>query len=179
MSTLNLRVLRPGSSPDTDRLTREALELWERTEDCLGIEIDARALAYALSREEASTLEDIYSLLWPQGRDARRASLDAYSRFTADLPTERLLLEAALHDGSEAVPLSDGARERIQDILARSGSARLVGQSDRTTELRDVIDSLLTQAIDVGSVFGYPRIVGAARTADTIEVTLELPEAAA
>ena len=82
MSTLNLRVLRPGSSPDTDRLTREALELWERTEDRLGIEIDARAVAYALSREEASTLEDIYSLLWPRGRDARRASLDAYSRFS-------------------------------------------------------------------------------------------------
>src|SRR5262249_8388914 len=51
MSTLNLRVLRPGSSPDTDQLTREALDLWERTEDGLGIEIDARAVAYALSRE--------------------------------------------------------------------------------------------------------------------------------
>ena len=179
MSTLNLRVLRPGSSPDTDRLTRDAFELWERSEDRLGIEIDARAVAYALSREETSTLEDIYSLLWPRGRDARRASLDAYSRFAADLPTERLLLEAALQDRTEAVPLGDGARERIQDILARSGTARLVGEGDQSRELREVIDSLLTQPIDVGSVSGYPRIVGAARTADTIEVTLELPEAAA
>jgi hypothetical protein len=179
MSTLNLRVLRPGSSPDTDRLTREAIELWERTEDQLGIEIDARAVAYALSREEASRLEDIYSLLWPRGRDARRVSLDAYSRFAADLPTERLLLEPALKDRTEAVPLSDGARERIQDILARVGGARLVGAGDLTRELREVIDGLLIQPIDVGSVSGYPRIVGAARTANTIEVTLELPEAAA
>jgi hypothetical protein len=179
MSTLNLRVLRPGSSPDTDRLTLQALELWELNEDRLGIEIDARVVAYALSRDEASTLEDIYSLLWPRGRDARRASLDAYSRFAADLPTERLLLEPSLHDRSEAVPLGDGACERIQQILAQSGSARLVAEGDKTRELRDVIDSLLIQPIDVGSVWGYPRIVGAARTADNIELTLELPEAAA
>lgn len=179
MSTLNLRVLRPGSSPETDRVTREALTLWQRTEECLGVEIDARAVAYAVSRDEDYTLEDIYSLLWPRGRDARRASLDAYSRFSPDLPTERLLVEGALQDRAEVVRLGDDALERVQEILARSGTVRLVGEAGEAAQLRLLIDALLTQPIDVGSVSGYPRVIAAGRVEGSVQVTFELPEAAA
>ena len=71
IATLNLRVLRPGSSPATDATLGDALTVWDDAESRLELELDARAVAYAVSREGSLTLEQVYSLLWPRGRDAR------------------------------------------------------------------------------------------------------------
>ena len=47
MAALNARVLRPGSSPQSDRMLRGLVDDWEARGDRLGIEIDARVFAYA------------------------------------------------------------------------------------------------------------------------------------
>ena len=178
LSMLNLRVLRPGSSPTTDQVLIRALALWELTEARLGLEIDARAVAYASSRDNSTTLEAVYSLLWPRGRDARRAGLDAYSRFHETTPTERLVLHGALGDQTTEVPLAPGALATVRDLLARTGNARLAAPPDRSAELRAAIQTVLAETINVGSVAGYPRVIGAARGDDAVTVTFELPEAA-
>ena len=52
MSALSSRVLRPGSSNATDQLLSNLLERWENEENRLGIEIEMRSFAYALSLED-------------------------------------------------------------------------------------------------------------------------------
>ena len=92
MATLNLRVLRPGSSPATDATLGDALAVWDDAESRLELELDARAVAYAVSRRGSLTLEQVYSLLWPRGRDARGAGLNAYSRYSELVRADRLVL---------------------------------------------------------------------------------------
>ena len=179
LSTLNLRVLRPGSSSETDKTLMEALDLWDAAEGRLGLELDARAVAYAVAKQGGLSLEQVYSLLWPRGRTARGAGLDGYSRYSGLPATDRLLLEAALEDRIEEVRLDDDdAEARVADMLSRAGVARLVATVTDVSELQATIRALLTRSIDVGSVSGHARIVAAARRGEGVSVTLELPEAA-
>jgi hypothetical protein len=178
LATLNLRVLRPGSSRRTDKALVAAFALWEEVEDRLGLELDARAIAYAVSRGGPLTLEQTYSLLWPRGRGARGAGTNRYSRY-GSLPTaDRLLLSGALEAQVDEVSVGPDAEAEVVEILARSGIVRLVATADQTTELQRLVRSLLTRAVDVASVTGYARIVGAGRRGRSCHVDLELPEAA-
>jgi hypothetical protein len=76
LSTLNLRVLRPGSSSETDKTLMEALDLWDAAEGRLGLELDARAVAYAVAKQGGLSLEQVYSLVATRqdraGRGTRR-----------------------------------------------------------------------------------------------------------
>lgn len=178
LATLNLRVLRPGSSPDTDSALREALDVWDEAESRLELELDARAIAYAVSRGGSLTLEQTYSLLWPRGRDARGAGLNAYSRYS-DLPdADRLLLSRALEDDVASIAFGPTAVVEVEAALQATGFARIVAPTTEAGALRALVGSLLTRPIDVGSVFGYARVVSAGRCDGSLAVGLELPEAA-
>ncbi len=80
LATLNLRVLRPGSSRQTDAALLSAFGMWEELENRLDLELDARAVAYAASRDGHLDLKQTYSLLWPRGREARGAGFTTFSR---------------------------------------------------------------------------------------------------
>lgn len=178
LATLNLRVLRPGSSRQTDKALVEAFALWENGEDRLGLELDARAIAYAVSRGGPLTLEQTYSLLWPRGREARGAGTNRYSRYGTLPRADRLLLSGALQAQVDEVPVGADAEAQVVEILARSGVVRLVAAAEETTELQRLVRSLLTRAVDVASVTGHARVVGAGRRSRSCHVDLELPEAA-
>ena len=60
----------------------------------------------------------------------------------------------------------------------RTGTARLGATPDRSAELRAAIQAVVVEAINVGSVAGYPCVVSAAHRDDIVSVTFELPEAA-
>jgi hypothetical protein len=179
LATLNLRVLRAGSTLTTDQALVDALEMWERAEGDLAIELDARSIAYAMSRACDLTLEQIYSLLWPRGRDARAAGLDAYTRFARLEPPDRLTLAESFRDQTLEVPLSPTAIDAVRAALAETGVARLSAPLAQAEELQRLVTTMLTEGIDVGSVTGYARIVAATRGDDAVGITLELPEGAA
>ena len=178
LATLNLRVLRPGSSRQTDQALVAAFALWEDVEERLGLELDARAIAYAVSRGGPLTLEQTYSLLWPRGRGARGAGTNRYSRYGNLPPADRLLLAGALEPQVDQVPVGPDAEAQIVEILARCGVARLVASAEDTMELQRLVRALLTRAVDVASVSGHARVVGAGRGGRSCHVDLELPEAA-
>ena len=177
LSTLNLRVLRPGSDAETDEALANALSLWDEAESRLGIEFDARCIAYSVSKTTALTLEQIYSLLWPHGRDARAAGLEAYSRYGELARPERLVLAALLSDVTPTVQLGQDARQSARELLARGGPVSVAAASDSGPELREFLARLVLEPVDVGSVSGYPRIIGATRADDHVSVMVELSEA--
>ena len=178
MATLNLRVLRPGSSPATDATLGDALAVWDAAESRLQLELDARAVAYAVSRRGSLTLEQVYSLLWPRGRDARGAGLNAYSRYSELIRPDRLVLSSALAERVAEIPLGPATDTEVEAALRSSGLARVVAPTASADALRRHIGDLLTRPIEVGSVSGYPRVVSAGRHGGALAVTLELPEAA-
>jgi ATP-dependent Lhr-like helicase len=178
MATLNLRVLRPGSSPATDATLGDALAVWDAAESRLELELDARAVAYAVSRRGSLTLEQVYSLLWPRGRDARGAGLNAYSRYSELVRADRLILSTALEEQLPEIPLGPTTGPDAEASLRTTGLARIVAPTTSADALQGQVADLLTRSIDVGSVSGHARVVSAGRYAGSLTVTLELPEAA-
>lgn len=178
ISSLIHRVLRPGSDHSTDDLLRSALQRWTRGEEALGLELDARAIAYAVSADNAEPwkLEQIYSLLWPRGRAARAARLDGWSRF-GDLGwVERLVAQPSVKERPMELPASVDLQSATA-ALATTGVIDLVSESDRAEVLTRAVTTLLTTQIDVGSVLAYPRLRGASTDGNMTRATLELPEA--
>jgi hypothetical protein len=179
VSSLNLRVLRPGSSSATDAALLKALDLWDSAEERLGIELDARSIAYATSRvpDIELSLEQVYSLLWPRGRAARSAGRSAYSRF-AELPTfDPLLLRAVMQETIAELEASTVGIAEARDVLARAGALRIRAGNGDPVALHALTLDLVGAPIAVGSVMAYPRTTGAGRSADGAWVTLELAEA--
>lgn len=179
VTSLNLRVLRPGSSAATDDALLKALALWEAAEEQLGIELDARSIAYATSRaaDVELSMEQVYSLLWPRGRAARASGRSAYSRF-AELPNfDPLLLRAVMHETLEELQVPAAGVTEAREALARSGALRVRADNGDRTQLQELVLELIGTPIAVGSVLAYPRTTGAGRSPRGAWVALELAEA--
>jgi hypothetical protein len=179
VSALNLRVLRPGSSSTTDVALLKALDLWDATEERLGVELDARNIAYAMSRDPdvELSLEQVYSLLWPRGRAARASGRSAYSRF-ADLPDfDPLVLRAVMQETIAELEVPAAGAAEARQILGRAGALKVRAENGSQAALHALTLELIGKPIAVGSVMAYPRTTGAGRSPDGAWVTLELAEA--
>jgi hypothetical protein len=177
LSTLNLRVLRPGSSPETDQALEGALAAWDRVETALGIEVNARAVAYSASREGVLDMEQIYSLLWPRGREARAAGLSSYSRFGTFSRPDRLILDDRRGGHVKSIRAGSAVIVESQQRLREHGIVRIETEVTQARALQNAVSTLLTDPIEVGSVVGFPRVVSAERSNRDLAITLELPEA--
>jgi hypothetical protein len=199
-TSLNLRILRPGSTPSTDQVLRKLLSRWENAEERLGIEIDLRVFAYTCTTDQsfdrafthlgrlpqqsdarlAWRFNALISMLWPRGAVLRRESLSYYNRF-ADPPQsqcDRLLLRAIQPNPLSAVSVMDqNWREKLREILLQDGQAELFAKRDEKSELRAAIINLMVEEMDTGFLLTCPRVVGTRKDRDLIRVTLDLPEA--
>jgi hypothetical protein len=119
MVALANRVLRPGSRLESDAFFLQAKRRWDAEEVRLGVELDARVLAYRLSRRDdidlalsfagidAPTINPnqwrfgvIYGLLWPRGAQIRQSGLRLSSIFI-NLPLpEPLLIRPYISEGA-------------------------------------------------------------------------------
>ncbi|WP_347566313.1 protein DpdJ [Scytonema sp. UIC 10036] len=97
ITAINARVLRPGSTPQTDKLLLDLIRLWHEEENRLEIEIDARVFAYVVSHDDRLDrvllhlglvqpspywrFQVIYGLLWARGNIVRARALSSYNPF--------------------------------------------------------------------------------------------------
>lgn len=191
------RVLRPGSSGDTDRFLFEALQLWDGEEFRLGVELDARVIAYRLSRSdeldaalvsigiEAPTINPeqwrystIYGLLWPRGAHIRQAGLGIYSSFS-DLPApEPLLVRPFLPDAAHVIELTDLAwREQCLAQLSHSGAVTLVCLLSQSALLADALTFLATNPVQSEYLSVFARTQAIRRVGDRLEADVDIAEA--
>ena len=182
ISSLNLRVLRPGSSPSTDAALLDALELWDRAEQLLGIELDARAAGSRLRIlaaggkpvEPRAGVQPSCGLVAVPRAGAGRS---AYSRF-GDLPAvDPLLLRGLIKETVPEIQLSETASGEARDTLSRAGAVRVNADTGSSADLQALLLTLIGEPIEVGSVMAYPRTTGAGRSTQGAWVTLELAEA--
>lgn len=195
MAALNSRVLKPGSNPMTDELTWKLADKWRSQEKRLGIEVDARSLAYAMSESEdldaalsAQSLplvpgqdrrnwrfNALYGLLWPRGYQARNQALSLRNPFATIPDTERFLVLDALAASASPVQFHvDGWRGRFEGILVENGRAQISCGLGDLGEFKKALFSLLANPIDTGLLLVYPRIRGIAREPEEWVIDIEL-----
>jgi hypothetical protein len=191
---LQNRILRPGSSAQTDRLLHTLIRDWQAAEQRLGIEIDARVFAYTASREKKYTealasvdsdaasdaewrFQTIYSLLWPRGRKVREREMDAYNPF-ADLPSgDRLLITEHLPQRRPPVDIDrNGWKKRVTERLSDRGMARLSASESGRPGLQNALVTLLSEPVDVDFLRLYPQLSGVEREEGGFVATMVLPE---
>ena len=194
-AALNARVVRPGSSAQTDALLYDLVGRWRSEETRLGVEIDARVFAFVASASDEvdrvvppppDGIDDrrqhrfatIYGLLWPRGSTVRASSLRTYNPYHTHPPTDRALVLSALRRTTPVVPLSDlNWRERLTSALVEGGTAYLSAVPTDARSLRGAIMEAQCIPVDAGFLMLHPRVIGFARDGGDLRVCLELREA--
>lgn len=191
------RILRPGSSGDSDAFFLEAVRLWNAEEIRLGVELDARVLAYRLARSDdidaALGLAGIdapnanadqwrfgviYGLLWPRGAHIRQSGLRTYSQFVnLPVPDPLLVQSYLVEDGG----LIDLRGERWEDQclnrLAEVGAATLVCPMAMMPLLADALSFLATNPVQTVYLSVFARIQAVRRVENVLHVDVDVAEA--
>ena len=193
LSALHARVLRPGSSPTSDRLMRQMVRDWEATEAALGIELDPRVFAYLASQsssvqsdlaaivplpanDPAWRFQTIYGLLWPRGYQVRAQGLSCYNPFAEAAPADREILLDLLHQEEPAIALEPGYERAVERGLATHGSVKLVTTTPQRQELKNAILSICASAVEADYLHLYPAVVAVALQSGNMSVTLDVRE---
>ncbi len=191
------RVVRPGSGPASDAFLLDALTHWSSEEARLGVELDARVVAYRLSNRadiDAALMDVgieapsvgaelwrfgvIYSLLWPRGAQIRRSGLELYSPF-GELPiAEPLLVKAHLSESLDAIDLRDDDwRDRCLNRLAELGAATLSCSMNNAELLANAFSFLATNPVHSDYLSVYARVQALRRIGDAFAVDIDIAEA--
>lgn len=197
MVALANRVLRPGSTPESDAFFLGAIREWSEQETRLGVELDARVIAYRLSRRtdidaalnfagiDTPTVNPdqwrmgvVYGLLWPRGAEVRQSGLQLYSPFV-DLPApEPLLLRRYLEAGHAPIDLQDEEwRTQCLARLAETGAATLVCPVQELERLAGAFNFLATNPVQTGYLSVFARVQAVRRMQDQHLVEVDIPEA--
>jgi hypothetical protein len=195
MTALSTRLLKPGSSTQTDSIVLDMITRWDAEEIRLGIEIDARPLAYALSsaddldhalseavlpmgNEENARIwrfSALSGLLWPRGTQARNHQLALRNPYATILPPERLLVADLLMEAEPRVEFGpESWLASCHQQLIAHGRINLQASLDSIEEFQQALFALLVNAIDTGSLLLYPRLRRLTRVDATVSATLEL-----
>jgi hypothetical protein len=191
------RILRPGSSTDSDAFFLGAVRLWDIEEERLGVELDARVLAYRLARSDdidaalglagidAPTVNPdqwrfgvIYGLLWPRGAHIRQSGLRIYSPF-ANLPApDPLLLQFYLEEDAALIDLElEGWQDRCLERLADAGAATLLCPMSAASLVADALSFLATNPIQMAYISVFARVQAVRRVESVLHVDLDVAEA--
>lgn len=188
IATLSTRLLRPGSTIESDAAALRMIEAWTELETMFGVEVDARVVAYLAGERRLGTssngdwpldltADQAFSLLWPRGQRARNQHLHHYQPYAESAPIERLLVAAVHADRVQQIDLAtpDWVRE-YQTALATHAQVDLVAHGAN----RVVADALVRIPIlpvdrDVLRLYGEIRAV--TRHADRTSIRVEIREA--
>jgi hypothetical protein len=195
--SLGVRVLRPGTTSDTDRFLARAIEEWQAAEERLGIDIDVRV--FALVKSSDSTLEQalpinqridaesattawrygvLNGMFWPRGAQVRSESLRAWNPFERLPDCDRLLALAVVPRLSQEVSLSSPRWfDELAGQLVRFGAVELVCGVEESAQMGEALLRIGAEPIDSEALLIYARVTGLRREDNRLRAEIELPEA--
>ncbi|MEH2285025.1 MAG: hypothetical protein V7K90_27530 [Nostoc sp.] len=193
MTAINARVLRPGSTPETDKLLLDLIRLWHQEEARLGIEIDARVFAYVASNDDKLDqallhlglvqpnpywrFQVIYGLLWARGNIIRSRALSSYNPFAVVADADREILLDVLQVGDCTVWLNEPDwREQVEEAFKQGASVSLIAPPDARGDLKSAILSLAVEPMELGFLQVYPLVEGVQRYPRGFGVRLRVRE---
>ena len=193
---LNNRVLRVGSSQSSDYFFKHALEYWDASELSLGLELDARLVAYCLARTEeveqffggrsvdTQTLNDLnwrfstcYSLLWSRSGQVRKYGLSLYSRYAQFPEVDPIFVTEHVSEVLTAVDvMSDDWLKLVQLRLSDTGSVIISAPENKPEALNEALNVMATNPVITGYLSAYCRIGQIRKVENKYLVTLDLAE---
>jgi hypothetical protein len=191
--SINLRILRPGSTRVSDTLIHDLLRSWGEAESRIGLEIDVRVFAYLGSGQSEVTgvlaslggganqdrrwrFTAVLSMLWNRGSSLRNRHLELWTPYENPVAPERTLVSELL-----TAPGDDLSRVLPEDFaevvkgLNERGEVEVVARCGRSGEKAELLE-LITQPIEVGVLEFFPRVVGVRLDNSQLILTLEMPE---
>ncbi|MET9218647.1 protein DpdJ [Streptomyces sp. NPDC003300] len=186
VAALSTRLLRPGSNPTTDASALAVINAWQALELRLGVEVDARVIAYAVGSGRLPTgpgprlsADQAFSLLWPRGRDARTHHLRYYQPYLDRPPVLDRLLAAAAHD--EQLPRIDvteeGWEQRYQAAITQHAAVELTADTNAAAALSDAVVRVPVLTVDWDVLRLYGEIQGMRRDGGQWRVRVDIREA--
>ncbi|MFG2349653.1 protein DpdJ [Streptomyces phaeochromogenes] len=186
VAALSTRLLRPGSGPDTDVTALALVDAWTELERRLRAEVDARVIAYAvgsgklqLEGARSLTADQVFSLLWPRGHQARTQDLKHYQPYADEPILERLLVQAAHDDRLPVIHVTKPGWDHVyrQELTATS-AVELVCPAGDATLMAHALKQVPVTPIDRDVLRVYGEVCGVVRNQNEIRVRVELREAA-
>ncbi|MEV5931903.1 protein DpdJ [Streptomyces sp. NPDC052079] len=185
VAALATRLLRPGSDRMTDAAAWALIQAWNGLEEAVGIEVDARVVAYAAGAgavplPRALTADQAFSMLWPRGDQARNHHLETYQPYRdSDHPAvlDRLLV-ATVH--AQNVPRVDATTdawvEQYQETLTHAAKVDLVVPMNQPEVLRAVMLQVPLVEVDRGVMRVYGEVIQVSRDHQHILVRCTIRE---
>lgn len=184
VAALSTRLLRPGSDTASDRTALRLVEDWIKLEQRLGVEVDARVVAYAASRgsfaadERELTADQAFSMLWPRGHQARNQHLQYYHGFGQEAVVDRALVAASHAEQVFEIELEDSDWiVRYQAALAEHGQLDLVSRSRGNQAVAAALALLPVLPADRDALRVYGQVRNIMRHSDRTTVRVEIREA--
>ncbi|TDC79154.1 protein DpdJ [Streptomyces hainanensis] len=188
VAALSTRLLRPGSSRETDGLALRLVNEWTALEERLGFEVDARVIAFVVGTGQLDlggvrslSADQAFSLLWPRGDRARNHHLECYQPFL-DLDRPMVLdrlLAAAAHD--EQLPrltvTDEGWEPQYQQAIADSGAVELICPATDRRALAEAMARVPALRVDHDVLRIHGAVVAVSRHEDEFRCRVELAEA--
>jgi hypothetical protein len=193
---MHARILRPGSSEHTDALLARMIDHWRGLEERLGVEVDARIVAYTMSADDSLDLalarigavpavvdlrqwrySTLYGLLWPRGGELRSQMLSAYNPFVALPQTDRWLVLAVLPTTTTEIRIeAEDWYPRLCVTLVNEGAAVLSAPPELRRELRSAILRILVNPLDTERLLVQPALTGVTQEARRLRARFEVRE---
>lgn len=188
LSVLHSRILRPGSSAETDKNVFSLLHKWRAIEVTSGVEWPLNVAAHALARSQlgrdSQTAQlfraycNFQGLLWPRGHAVRQSALNYYSPFArSPWGTERLLAAKLFEDHAPRVELSENFLKELHAALIDAGRADLVISRLQQGQILRTLAEIQVKPLDHLGLLLYPRIASLRRELSAVVLRVELGEA--
>lgn len=184
---LHSRVLRAGSSAETDARLLSYLNRWREIEAQCGYELPMNIVAILLAIEEVSIDNPaiafdracgIQSVLWVRGSHIRHSALNFYNQFqVGNKRTERLLGEAMVHDKCEALNYDE--KNWLNDVhqtLDVSGQVDLILTRTQVNAIPSIMATLHVNPLDTHGLQFFPRVGSVIHRGGEIRLRIELAE---
>ena len=192
--------MRPGSSVDSDEFLMDLYSKWIREEQRLGIEIDARLIAFSeVFGNQVNNIDHIVKgmgfdtpnndletwrfnvisgLLWPRGEQVRNQHLSFYNPFSDNALPERLLFKRFFSNTADSVSvLDENWQDQVKSMLSKEGHSVVSCPINHRSLLQEVINFITVEPIDTDYIKGYARLIGVSRNGEFEAIELELVEA--
>ena len=188
LAVLHSRILRPGSTSESDKELLRHLSFWDSLEDDINLELPIHIVSFVLAWNDVGAdgiegifkkLCEIQSRLWVRGSVVREESLKHYNQFDRDNnQTERLLGAMAYVDRTpETRYTADGWLEVVHQYLRQDGQVDLIVNRADSAQIPKILATLHVKALDLHGLLFHPRLVSVARLDEQLRLRFELAEA--
>ena len=175
---LNAKMLRPNSTPDTDRLTHDLIDTWTQEQHRLGIEIGLRVFAVAVLnrdviREQINSILKswgytgdisdpqrvnlVESMLWQSCHDSCEECINHKPRYQSLVKPSRLILRSLIPARQQVVDYQDSEwRFNLIRQLQDHNEGTLCCRHDELATVKRHMMAFLTEPVEVGMQIFYP-----------------------